>query len=130
MKREIKHHLVNDGKILLLDDNKDLLLIVQIILKGQGYETVQAACIEEAVQKIKIHKPSLILMDIFIKDEDGRERLKTDPGTSSTRIIMMSGIEADVELLHVSGADDFMSKPFDYDDLINRVHRQMAAVEV
>ena len=59
---------MSDGKILLLDDNKDLLLIVQIILKGQGYEIVQAGCIEEAAQKIKIHRPSLILMDVFFKD--------------------------------------------------------------
>ena len=123
---------MNEGKILLLDDNKDLLLIVQIILKGQGYDTVQAGCIEEGLQKIRIHKPSLILMDVFIKDEDGRElcsRLKHDADTASTRIIMMSGIESDNEQLYQIGADDFMQKPFDYDDLISRVNRQMTAIE-
>lgn len=87
---------VNNQKILLLDDNKDLLQIVQIILKGQGYETVLACCIEEASQKIKIHKPALILMDVFISDQDGRElcnQLKHDPDTSNIRIIMMSGYD-------------------------------------
>ena len=58
---------MNYGKILLLDDNKDLLLIVQIILKGQGYDIVQATSIEEALQKIKIHHPSL-----FANSQDGR----------------------------------------------------------
>lgn len=131
-KRGSKPNIVSDGKILLLDDNKDLLLIVQIILKAQGYETVQAGCVEEAVQKIRIHRPSLILMDVFIKDEDGRElcsQLKKNKETSAIKIIMMSGIESDNALMHTLGADDFMPKPFDYDDLLQRVQRQMVSVE-
>ncbi len=132
MGKEGKTTIVSDGKILLLDDNKDLLLIVQIILRGQGYDTVQAGCIEEAVQKIKIHRPSLILMDVFIKDEDGRElcrRLKKSSETNAIKIIMMSGIESDNTSFYTIGADDFMQKPFDYDDLLQRVQRQMVSVE-
>ena len=116
----------------MLDDNKDLLLIVQIILKGQGYDIVQATSIEEALQKIKIHSPSLILMDVFIKDQDGRElcsKLKHQDDTSSIKIILMSGIETDNSLLHFIGADDFLQKPFDYNDLLERVQRQMLQVE-
>jgi two-component system response regulator VicR len=127
-----KINIVGEGKILLLDDNKDLLLIVQIILKGQGYETLQAGCIDEARQKIKIHKPSLILMDVFIKEEDGRElcsQLKRSDETNTIKIIMMSGIESDNSLLQAIGADDFMQKPFDYNDLLERVQRQMMQVE-
>lgn len=128
MGKGLKPNTVKEGKILLLDDNKDLLLIMQIILKGQGYDTILAACTAEAQQKIRTHKPSLILMDVFIKDEDGREfcsQLKKDPFTSQTRIILMSGIETTNDSLFVIGADDFMQKPFDYDDLILRVQRQM-----
>ncbi|RYF78188.1 MAG: response regulator [Chitinophagaceae bacterium] len=76
--------MVSEKKILLLDDNKDLLLIVQIILKSQGYDVVQACCVDEAAQKIRVHKPALILMDVFIKEEDGREfcsQLKRDEET-------------------------------------------------
>jgi two-component system, OmpR family, response regulator VicR len=123
---------VSEKKILLLDDNKDLLLIVQIILKGQGYEVVLACCIEEALQKIRIHQPSLIMMDVFIKEEDGRElcsQLKSNPATSNIRVILMSGIEEENENLSLIGADDFISKPFDYDDLLERVSRQMSGVE-
>jgi two-component system, OmpR family, response regulator VicR len=117
-------------KILLLDDNKDLLQIVQIILKGQGYETVLAYCIEEAAQKIKIHKPALILMDVFILDEDGREfcnKLKRDEETSNIRVIMMSGYDNTLGLMTWVGADDFMQKPFDYNDLLARVQKQMSS---
>jgi two-component system response regulator VicR len=123
---------VNLEKILLLDDNKDLLLIMQIILKGQGYEVVQSCCIEEATQKIRIHRPSLILMDVFIKEEDGREfcsQVKRNTETSNTKVIMMSGIESDNDLLYMVGADDFIQKPFDYNELLEKVQRQMTAVE-
>jgi CheY-like chemotaxis protein len=115
-------------KILLLDDNKDLLLIMQIILKGQGYETVVATCTDEAEQKIRIHQPVLILMDVFICEQDGREfcnKLKSNPETSEIRVIMMSGYESQLDLMSWVAADDFMQKPFDYNDLIDRVQKQM-----
>jgi len=122
---------VSEKKILLLDDNKDLLLIVQIILKAQGYDVVQSCCVEEAAQKIKIHRPSLILMDVFIKEQDGREfcsQLKRQSDTNSIKVVMMSGIESDNNLLYKIGADDFIQKPFDYDDLLEKVQRQMSQV--
>jgi len=127
-----KTNIVREKKILLLDDNKDLLLIIQIILKGQGYEVVQACCVEEAVQKIKIHNPMLVMMDVFIREQDGRElcsQLKSNPETSSMKIILMSGIETENANLQLIGADDFIPKPFDYDDLLERVSRQMSGVE-
>lgn len=132
MEERGKPNIVREKKILLLDDNKDLLLIVQIILKQQGYDVVQACCIDEAAQKIKIHQPALILMDVFIKDEDGREfcsLLKNNPETQSTKVVMMSGIESDNDLLYAIGADDFIPKPFDYNELIEKVQRQMLQVE-
>lgn len=132
MNKQGKTSAVFNQKVLLLDDNKDLLQILQIILKGQGYETVLASTIEEAAQKIKIHKPALILMDVFISDEDGREfcnQLKHNDETSSIRVIMMSGIDGSLGLISNIGADDFMQKPFDYNDLIERVQKQMDAVQ-
>jgi DNA-binding response OmpR family regulator len=127
-----KTSAVYSQKVLLLDDNKDLLQILQIILKGQGFETILASSIEEAALKIKIHKPPLILMDVFISDEDGREfcnKLKQTDETSHIRVILMSGIDSNLGLATTMGADDFMQKPFDYNDLIARVQKQMHAVQ-
>lgn len=129
MNTQGKIWLVNDNKILLLDDNKDLLQIVQIILKGQGYETVLASSIEEGISKIRIHRPALVMMDVFIADEDGRvfcNRLKNDPDTSDIRVILMSGLESSLDLSSYVKADDFMQKPFDYTDLLDRVSAQMS----
>ncbi|HEX6333047.1 MAG TPA: response regulator [Flavisolibacter sp.] len=117
------------SKILLVDDNRDLLQILQIILKGQGYETIVAGTLEEAAQKIRIHNPVLILMDVFINDQDGREfcnQLKADPKTYPTRVIMMSGIDSSFNLNTCVNADDFMQKPFDYNDLMERVEKQLS----
>ena len=120
-------------KILLLDDNRDLLQIVQIILKGQGYETVLASSIEEALLKIKIHKPVLILMDVCLSEGDGYSfcnRLKNDPETSNVRVIMMSGDDCNQRMISYAHADDFMQKPFDYNDLVTRVQQHFAAQQM
>ena len=116
----------NSQKILLLDDNRDLLQIVQIILKGQGYETILASSVEEAELKIKIHKPVLILMDVCLSEEDGYtfcSQLKNNPDTSDIRVIMMSGEDCNHVMIDYSHADDFMQKPFDYNDLLGRVQK-------
>jgi len=122
---------VKKGKILLVDDNKDLLQILQIILKGHGYDTVVATSIEEAKHKIRIHSPILILMDVFICDEDGRDfcnMLKMQQETTNVRIILMSGCDESLNLINHTMADDFMYKPFDYNDLLDRIERQMHPV--
>jgi DNA-binding response OmpR family regulator len=119
----------NSKKILLLDDNRDLLQIIQIILKGQGYETILASSVEEAMLKIKVHKPVLILMDVCLSDQDGYtfcNQLKNDPETSQARVIMMSGEDCNPSMIRYAHADDFMQKPFDYNDLIGRVQQHFS----
>lgn len=113
-------------KILLVDDNEDLLLITQIILKGQGYEPVLAHNFAEAERKLRIHKPALMLLDICLCNEDGRElctRLKHDAETESVRIILMSGDDSFKD--NFGDADDFLAKPFDFEELVTKVQHQV-----
>lgn len=115
-------------KILLVDDNQDLLLITQIILKGQGYETFLASTIEEAERKLKIHQPSLMLLDVCLGNEDGVaycKQLKTNPLTSFIHVILMSGDECKVNKDCM--VDDFLSKPFDFNELVTKVQQQVYA---
>lgn len=130
MKEKGKIITVSDQKILLVDDNPDLLQILQIILKGHGYQTVTAVNVEEAVAKIRIHNPCLILLDICLADQDGREfcqMLKLNPETEHIRVILMSGLDESLGLKNNVYGDDFMQKPFDYNDLISRVEVQFSA---
>ena len=79
--------------------------------------------------KIKFHKPVLILMDVCLSDHDGYRfcsQLKNDPETSSIRVIMMSGEDINQRMISYSHADDFMQKPFDYNDLITRVQQHFS----
>lgn len=113
-------------KILLVDDNVDLLMITQIILKGQGYETAIALSLSEAERKIKIYQPLLILLDICIGDEDGLRfctRLKADPTTADIRVVLMSG--DDCERNATGMGDGFLAKPFDYNQLVDTVQAQL-----
>jgi DNA-binding response OmpR family regulator len=118
---------MTDPKILLVDDNEDQLMITQIILKGQGYETFLATSIEEAERKIKIHQPQLLLLDVCIGDGDGREfcrQLKSNTDTSAIHVILMSGDDYGLENNCIG--DDFLAKPFDFNELINKVQQQVA----
>jgi two-component system alkaline phosphatase synthesis response regulator PhoP len=114
-------------KILLVDDNEDLLKITQIILKAQGYDIFLATTIEEAARKIRIHQPALVLLDVSVcEKEDGRlycQQLKEEAATKDIRIILMSGNEYDGH--EWNGADDFLQKPFDYTILVDKVAQQL-----
>ncbi len=119
---------MTNPKILLIDDNEDLLMITQIILKGQGYETFLATSIEEAERKIKIHQPQLLLLDVYIGDGDGRDfcrQLKSNTDTSDIHVILMSGDDLGPEKNCI--AEDFLTKPFDFNELINKVQQQVYA---
>jgi two-component system, OmpR family, response regulator VicR len=116
-------------KILLVDDNTDLLMITQIILKGQGYDTILARTVDEAEKKIRIHQPGLVLLDVCIGEEDGISfcyRLKSSI-PDAPRIILMSGDDC----LHYgdSAADDFLPKPFDFNQLLSKVEHHLAMAE-
>jgi DNA-binding response OmpR family regulator len=118
---------MNHPKILLVDDNEDLLMITQIILKGQGYETFLATSIEEAERKIKIHRPQLLLLDVCIGDGDGRDfcrQLKSNTDTSDIHVILMSGDDIGPENNCIG--NDFLSKPFDFNELIEKVKEQLS----
>lgn len=120
-----------NSKILVVDDNTDLLQITQIILKAQGYDTFQATTIEDAARKIRIHQPALLLLDMCIcEQEDGRaycHQLREEASTKGIRIILMSGNEYDG--YELADADDFLQKPFDYTELTEKVAKQLAAAQ-
>ena len=124
---ETNNTVYMNPKILLVDDNEDLLLITQIILKGQGYDIVLARSLEEAHRKVKIHQPVMAMLDVSLGDGDGREfceELKRDESTNHIKVIMMSG--DDSETNRNTCADAFLPKPFDFNDLVETVHQLMS----
>lgn len=115
-------------RILLVDDNEDLLLITQVILKSQGYTVDLAKTVQEAEAAMIGSLPLLMLVDVNLYGEDGAafcRKLKEAPDTREIRIVLMSG-DDDHPGLSGSGADDFLAKPFDFSDLVGMVNRQLA----
>jgi DNA-binding response OmpR family regulator len=117
-------------RILLVDDNEDLLLITRVILKSQGYEVALAKTVEEAETVMVDSLPALILMDVNLCGQDGSafcRELKSDPRTKDIKVVLMSGDEENTSWFD-SGADDFLAKPFDFAGLTARVEKQLNSV--
>ena len=120
-----------DVDVLLMDDDQDICMMVEAILKFAGYEVVSFSLPAQLEQILSGFNPRMLLMDMLLSGTDGRDicrKLKTDPATSQIKIIMMSAHPDADKSCREAGADDFVSKPFDMDYFIGRVKNQLAAV--
>lgn len=113
-------------KILVVDDEEDILELVRHNLARDGYQVICAASGEKAVAKARSDKPDLIVLDLMLPGIDGLQvarNLKDDSGTRSIPIIMLTakGEEADVVTGLELGADDYITKPFSPRVLLARI---------
>ncbi len=114
-------------KILIVDDQKEVRELVEITLRADGYQILQAINGRDAIETVEAHKPDLIIMDIMMPGEmDGLEAtriLKRNPDTKSIKIIMLTakGQSADFEDGIKAGADGYFTKPFSPLDLIKKI---------
>jgi two-component system, OmpR family, alkaline phosphatase synthesis response regulator PhoP len=104
-------------KILVVDDEEDILELVRYNLSKERYRVSIALSGEIALQKAREERPDLILLDLMLPGLDGLtvcRELKRDPLTSSTPIVMLTakGEEADIVVGLELGADDYIVKPF------------------
>jgi DNA-binding response OmpR family regulator len=111
-------------KILVVDDDPDLLLLLRVTLASEDFECLLARNGEDAVQELQLEHPDLILLDIMMPVMDGWEVLEriTECG-STTPVIVVSAKagEADVARALELGAADYVKKPFDPDDLLQSI---------
>lgn len=113
------------NRILVVDDEMHIIRIVKYKLESAGYEVLTALNGEEAIRIANEQKPALIFLDIMMPGLNGYEvctRLKRDPNTRDIIIIMLSakGQEADkIKGLEV-GVDEYITKPFSPQDLLDR----------
>ena len=115
-----------DNKILVVDDEEDILELVRYNLARDGYRVVCAASGEQALNKAGSEPFDLIVLDLMLPGIDGLEvakRLKSKPETRHIPIIMLTakGEEADIVTGLELGADDYVTKPFSPRILIARV---------
>jgi two-component system alkaline phosphatase synthesis response regulator PhoP len=113
-------------KIMVVDDEEDILELVRHHLAREGYQVICAATGEKAVEKARSEKPDLIVLDLMLPGIDGLQvarNLKEDAGTRHIPIIMLTakGEEADVVTGLELGADDYITKPFSPRVMIARI---------
>jgi DNA-binding response OmpR family regulator len=113
-------------RVLVVDDEKDLVDLITYNLHRNGYQTLAASDGNEALEIAQREVPDLILLDLMLPGIDGTEvarRLKGDPRTSSVPIIMLTAKseETDVVVGLTIGADDYITKPFSVKILLARM---------
>lgn len=110
-------------RVLVADDDEGILDVISIMLESAGYRVTTMLRGEEVLE-IKEDLPNLILLDISMAGIDGRDickKLKNQDLTTHIPIIMVSANRDTEEISIQAGADDFICKPFDMHDLLQKV---------
>ncbi len=116
------------SKILVVDDDTDILSVMEILLTMKGFDVEVTAKGENTLPKIESFKPDLILLDVLISGHDGRticRNLKSNEDTRHIPVIMFSAHPGAASTISDYGADDFISKPFDVTNLLEKVNQQL-----
>jgi DNA-binding response OmpR family regulator len=110
-------------KIMIADDDPGIVDAVEMLLEFEGYE-VTSTVDGSTVLDMRENLPDLLLLDIWMSGEDGRDickKLKQQPLTKNIPIIMVSASRDIKESAMEAGADDFLAKPFEMDDLLKKI---------
>ena len=116
------------AKILIIDDEDDIVDTVSFMLRSRGYDVITASDGSEGLTKAMLEHPDLILLDIIMPVMDGFEvcrKMKRDKETSRMPVIMFTARgdnEAVVNAKNV-GADDYIVKPFNLPTLVTKINK-------
>jgi len=116
--------VVTPKRILVIDDDLDLLMLLERILQKEDYEVETAVSLPEAEEIIAIFEPDLVLLDINVNGADGRQlswKLKNENENKGIKVLIMSGYDFDTGRAALFGADDLLPKPLNIDFLLHRL---------
>jgi DNA-binding response OmpR family regulator len=119
-------------KILVVDDEPDILELVAFNLKAEGYEVLTATTGLQALDRARSSLPDLIVLDLMLPELDGLcvcEILHRLPSTAPIPIIMLTAWKSEISRLTGldTGAEDYITKPFSPRDLVLRVNQTLRA---
>lgn len=115
-------------KILLVDDEKDIVDLIEEVLRRDGFQNIERAYTgADAVELCKIFDPDVIVLDIMLPDLDGIEVCKKIRGFSFCSILFLSSKNDDIDKILglSSGGDDYITKPFSPREVVFRIKAQL-----
>ena len=124
----------SDYKILIVDDVVSNVLLLKILLTNEKFQVCTANCGNMCIEQARAEKPDLILLDVMMPDISGFDTaviMKKDPELKDIPIIFLTALNSPADLVKgfQVGANDFLSKPFNKEELLVRVMHQIALVD-
>ena len=119
----------NTKHILCIEDEPEMIDLIRLILGRRGFEVDGAAGGKEGLEKIRDKTPDLVLLDLMMPDMDGWEvyqQMKADEKTKDIPVIVVTAKAQSIDKvlgLHIAKVDDYISKPFSPQDLLNSVDK-------
>ncbi len=124
--------MAEEAKILVVDDEPHIRRILQFLLEQEGFEVILAEDGQAALETLKSQQPDLILLDVMMPRMDGftvLKHLRSDPDTATVPVIMLTAKgEASEKVRGLrDGANDYLTKPFNHEELLLRMQNMLAA---
>jgi two-component system, OmpR family, KDP operon response regulator KdpE len=122
---------VSGGRILVVDDEPQILRALRTSLQGAGYEVDVAATAEEALLAAALRPPDAVIVDLVLPDRSGTDVARELRGWSAVPILVVSAVGDEHEKVAAldAGADDYVTKPFGVDELLARLRAALRRVD-
>lgn len=119
-------HTQPKAKVLVVDDEPNILMSLEFLMRKSGYEVFIARDGAEALQLVHEQHPNVLVLDVMMPQVDGYEvcqLIKSNPDLEQIRVIFLSAKskETDIERGYAAGADLYLSKPFSTKELVKRI---------
>ncbi len=119
-------------KICIFDDKPEIAELIKMILERHGYQTVVFHESADAIAKIEKEKPDLILIDIMMPEKDGYQvcdEVRCNDAIKHIPVIVVTGTAVEKEVINQAfetyGARDYLVKPFEPDELLEKIRKHM-----
>lgn len=121
-------------KILIADDEQNIVISLEFLMKREGFEVMIASDGDTALARARVDHPDLILLDVMMPKRNGFEvcqAIKADPALQDIKILMLTAKGRDTEVAKglAMGADGYMTKPFSTRELVSRVSQLLGLTE-
>jgi DNA-binding response OmpR family regulator len=116
-------------KVVCIEDEPEMIDLIQLILNRKGFEVIGAQGGEDGLEKIRSMEPDLVLLDLMMPEMDGwqvYQQIKADKETANIPVIVVTAKAQNIDKvlgLHIAKVDDYISKPFSLQELVDRVER-------